>query len=214
MRFTVSLLSLLIFCAPVQAVTLGFDAVSDEGAFEFSYSENGVTGSTSDGVLAHKLGNPGSVHLTDDGTGFASSISFVTTGLFNAVRFDIDGVNNYCADLSCNAPEAFNNVKVVGERDGIIVANSSFYSEEGARTHLFGSDFMNLDRLTISVLLPDDVDNSTCAFLAPCSFFDLDNLVLEQVDISAVPLPAGLPLYGAGVGILALMARRRKKARD
>ncbi|GEM_PF-2478455 len=214
MRFIVSLIGLLLFCVPVQAVTVDFNAVSDEGAFEFLYAEKGVVSFASGGVLAHKIGNPGSVHMTDGGTGYASSISFVASGLFNAVQFDIDGVNNYCTDFSCTSAEAFDNVKVVGERDGIVVASSSFYSEEYARTHIFGGDFVNLDRLTISVLMPGNIINSTCMLQSPCSFFDIDNLVLDYADVTTVPLPAGLPLYGAGIGILALMARRRKKARN
>ncbi len=211
MRFIISLIGFLFICLPAKAVTVDFNAVSDEGGLEFLYSEQGVVGFASGGVLAHKLGNPGSVHLTDGGTGFASSISFVTSGFFNAVQFDIDGHTEYCANFACTSPEAFNNVKVTGERNGAVVANMLFFSGIGSSTQALNSDFQSIDRLTISVLLPDNYASSTCIFYNPCSFFDLDNLVLEHVEITAVPLPAGLPLYGAGVGILALIARRKQK---
>ncbi len=208
MKFISIIIGLVLFCVPAQAVTLDFTNVPGLGGVTPFYVEKGVVAQGIDGDLARHT-TPGKVHLTDGGTSFASSVSFSASGRFNALQFDIDGESNYCLDFSCSSPEPFNNVMVVGERGGLVVASSEFFSGTSERTEILGSDFSDLDRLVISVMLPSDLASSTCIFFSPCSFFDIDNLSIEMV--VATPLPAGLPLYGAGVVILGYLVRRRHK---
>lgn len=210
MKAIVVFLVVLFVSGSVNAAVVNFAGVPDIGATATTYSEGNVTAQSVGGDLAyHSVAEK--VHLTDYGTSFASGISFVMPIRFDALSFDIRGFNNFCIDLSCQAPEAFNNVEVLGMRNGSVVATEIFYSGTTEINHVLGGGFSNLDKLSISVLLPQNLAASTCAFFAPCSFFDIDNLALRPVNVAQAPLPAGLPLYGAGMLLLGYGVRRYKK---
>lgn len=211
MKSIVVFLVVLFVSGSVNAAVVNFASVSGIGAMATTYNEGDVSAQSIGGDLAHQIGLAERVHLTDYGTSFASGISFVMSTRFDALSFDIRGFNNFCLDFSCQAPEAFNNVEVLGMRGGSVVATEIFYSGTTELNHVLGSGFSNLDKLSISVLLPLNLGASTCAFFAPCSFFDIDNLALRPVDIAQTPLPAGLPLYGAGMLLLGYGVRRYKK---
>ena len=74
-----------------------------------------------------------------------------------------------------------------------------------------GGLFSNLSSLAISILDPDYAFYRSqpgvvfAGGCAPCSHFNVDNVTL-----SPVPLPAGLPLFLSGLGLLAVIARRRR----
>ncbi|WP_169544623.1 hypothetical protein [Sneathiella aquimaris] len=206
---------LLLFSSTVQAAVLDFSGVTDIGPSHTSYVEKGVTVQSIGGDLAYH-GTPGRVHITDSGTSFATGLSFTTGARFDAVQFDIFGSSNFfCLGPGCNSPIPFNNVVVTAERSGVEVARREFYSGTSPHTEVLDFFFLDIDRLSISILFPAAVDDTVCAFAAPCTFFDVDNvLLIPNGNISSVPLPAALPLYGAGllmVGFLGNRARRRNE---
>ncbi len=76
----------------------------------------------------------------------------------------------------------------------------------GGATLLDGSELVTLlfaNGNTVSALLPAGSSNSVGTLL-----FDDSNLV---TGVSVVPLPAALPLYGAGIAVLGFMGWRRKR---
>lgn len=214
MRAIILSVAVWLWCASAYAMTVDFSGVSNAGALATSYSENGVSAQTTNGILAYHA-NPSKVHLHAGAGDFASSITFSMSGRFDAIQFDANGLNKHCYNLSCgiNGSEAYNNIQVIGKRGTDIVGMTSFYSEIFETTHIFGSDFTNLDSLTIKMLLPSNYQSSTCGFftLEICSAIDMDNLELRRVDVAQTPLPAGLPLYAAGIAIIGYVVRRRRK---
>ncbi len=78
----------------------------------------------------------------------------------------------------------------------------------------FGNDFLNLSIIGLSVGVGSYNQGQTAYFDGVAFqskeydlFYDF-----EAPQISVVPLPAALPLYGAGVALLGLMGWRRRKA--
>lgn len=209
MKFISTIIGLAFFCVPAHAATLDFSGIKDLGGLDPFYLEKGIIAESSTGSIAYNS-SPGTVHLADGFTPFASSISFSGGERFNAIQFDLKGTNKYCGDSPCTDSLPFNNVRVLGKRDGSIVADFSFYSGEVLRTEVLDNSFQNLDELEISMLLPPAAPGISCLLFGPCSFMDLDNLVLVKAEISSVPLPAGLPLYGVGLFALGYILRRRR----
>jgi len=192
---------------------INFAGVESQGGLASSYNEDNAVVDGIGGIVAYHQSRSGKVHLADYATAFATSISISKPGRFDAIQFDIRGFTNYCsfANGPCQGVEAFDNVLVTGVRDNAVVASDLFFSGIVEATHSLSALFSNLDSLLISILIPGDIQNSNCAFTPTCSSFDLDNLVLDSVDVSAVPLPAGLPLYGAGLALLAFWVRKRHR---
>ena len=91
--------------------------------------------------------------------------------------------------------DPYDNVLVQGYRNGALVAEDQFYAGDNPNTHLFSAQFLDLDLLVIGALLPNfPVVGGDCIDF-PCGHFNIDN-----VELSAVPLPAALPLYSAALG--------------
>jgi len=201
---------LLIFSLPAHAAILEFDGVQDLGGTASSYSEGGVTVSGVGGDVAYK-NNPGKVYLADYGTAFASGLSIENGGRFNAVGFDYLDVNNNCFTPACILLVPYENIELSAYRDNVLVGSESLLYADGPASHTFGADFMDIDRLVISILSPTFPIGAFCLVSSePCSIVELDNLELNPVEIAQTPLPAGLPLYAAGMALIGLWMRRRR----
>jgi hypothetical protein len=87
---------------------------------------------------------------------------------------------------------------------------------EGAQTPLFASESMGhvpFKDKSIATLLLDDVQHPSTqndVHAGPSLLSDADDKPAQAV--SATPLPAALPLFAGGLGILGFLGRRRKKA--
>jgi hypothetical protein len=61
-------------------------------------------------------------------------------------------------------------------------------------------------------------DSSTLSFVDTLGAFDagiyLDDVDVEQVNVSATPLPATLPLFAGGLGLVGFLTKRRKSAKQ
>lgn len=195
------------------AVVVNFAGVPNVGIPTTTYSESGVNAEVNNGALAYYSSNVGTVHLLDFVGAHTSSISFSMTGQFDAIGFDMFGFTRNCS-APCDGSEAFDNVKVSGYRDNLEVASSSFFSGFGSSSYLFEASFTDLDSLTIEMLLPVPYGDSACGMIFHdfCSYINLDNLNLQAVEVTQTPLPAGLPLYGAGLILLGYGIRRRKNS--
>lgn len=210
MRILAILGLLLTFSLPAQAAVLEFGGVQDMGGAASSYSEGNVTVSGVGGDVAYK-NNPGKVYLADYGTAFASGLSVENGGRFDAIGFDYLDVNNNCFTPACIVMVPYENIQLSAYRDNVLVGSESLLYADGLASHTFSSDFMDIDRLVISVLSPTFPVPAYCLVSSePCSIVELDNLELNPVEIAQTPLPAGLPLYAAGIAIMGLWMRRRR----
>lgn len=208
MRVIAKFLATVLFVfltVPASAAVMTFKDLPFLNPFLTEYRENGIT-MTGDGDLGH-FGLSGTAHLDDSGTSFAQFLTFTTGRRFNAVQFDIFPLGtDFCADGgsgACNDP--YDNVSVQGFRGGAVVAEDIFFGGENLNTYVFGADYSNLDQLVIGALLPNAALGGFCID-APCGHFSIDN-----VELSAVPLPAALPLFSAALGLLGFLGWRRRR---
>lgn len=175
------------------------------------YSEDGILAEPRGGYLGAS-GSPQVAHMDTDGTGFANSIDFSMAERFNAISFDYDplGWGNifYLGDGSDPFVVPYLNVELVGERDGSVVATSIFQMNDEDTLYQFGTAFENIEKLTISLLFPsrEVVGDGNYECFDPCSHWNIDNVTL-----SAVPLPVALPLSGAALIGLGLFRKYKKK---
>lgn len=210
MRVLAILGLLLTFSLPVHSAILEFDGVQNSGVINSSYAEDSVTVSGIGGSVAFNQ-NPGKVHLTDYGTAFAHTISIENGGRFNAVSFDYQDTNRNCISYLCAIIIPYNNIELSAFREGSLIGTEFLTGNGVPTTHLFSSDFMDIDKLVISVLSPFFDPTPYCLTTGePCSVVEVDNLVLNPIEISQVPLPAGLPLYAAGMALMGLWMRQRR----
>ena len=189
---------LVLLVAPAGAAVMTFKDIQFVGPSNGDYQEAGITASSN--MWLGYFDTPGTAHLDDSGTSNAQFISFTMGGRFSAVQFDILPLDIFfCAAGGsglCNDP--YDNVSVRGFRDGALVAEDTFFGGESPNTHVFSSDYVNLDELIIGALLPDLALGGFC-LEAPCAHFNIDN-----VKLNPVPLPAALPLFFGGTWILGL----------
>ncbi|MEO8410805.1 MAG: VPLPA-CTERM sorting domain-containing protein [Propionivibrio sp.] len=198
-----------------------------------TYTENGITASAYGFLDLGYSGNVGTLHLDDSGTSIANTVTFSTGGPFTAVSFDLPpyAPSQLYYELYNPADSSFievhgipyANVGVKGFRQGAVVAEDNFYSED-LSTYFFDTlVFADLDSLTISSQVPGvaeidaiaadvlieypgySVSSSGC-FDRPCGHFNIDNLVLDSV--AAVPLPGSLPMIALGLVALGVARRR------
>lgn len=194
MRMTMSAAAVAMLAAGAAgAATVTFDALPDEGAQLTSWSEDGVL-VTADGALA-TYDAAGAAHLDDFGTGFASSLTFSTGGLFAATSFDIlpDGT-------FYDAP--FANVAVTGYVGGSVVASDAFDMFAVNGTYTFSGAFSGIDTLVIGFA---DAPPGLVCDDAPCTHYSIDSVTLAPV-----PLPASGALLAFGVVGLAAACRRKR----
>jgi len=226
------ILFFVAFCSfsSVQAMTMTFDNLHEASPVGAnSYSEAGITVSSL-GDLGYSS-EPGALHLDDSGSSIASSVTFTTGAIFDAVSFDIMGSGESSlyydlfnivdfSELSASNI-AYDNVLVEGYVGGNLVGEDRFYMNDES-TYLFSSDFLGIDALVVRALLPDfsAIENSLMASFPdyivnrldctdlPCAHFNIDNIELRSV--SAVPLPASLPLFTCALLAYAYIGRLRK----
>ena len=179
-----------------------------------SYVENGIFAS-GNGNLGIENGG-GGLHLDDFGTSAPSKVSFTMASNFDAISFLLDPVafdfTVYFDNRTTSRP-TYLNVLVQGFRSGALVSNLMFDMGSASDPYLINLNgaFNNLSSLVIGILNPDFAlyrslpGVASVGPCAPCSHFNIDNVTL-----SPVPLPAGLPLAATGLGLLALVARRRR----
>jgi len=148
-----------------------FTNLPDEGADIHNWIEDGITATATGGVLGY-FDTPGTAHLDDSGSSFASRIAFTTTGTFDPVSLDLMAMDSsyYKDDGNGNLVYTpYDNVLVRGLRNGVMVASGAFFlGPPGTTTHLFDSSFSAIDRLIIGALFPadfgpDDFCDSPCA---------------------------------------------------
>lgn len=213
------------------AVTMTFDDLPHADPDLHNYTENGITASADHAGLGY-WGKAGRLHLDDSGSWIASNVGFSTGGLFDAVSFDVPqyGLTSLVYEFYDTVAEEwiwvfgipYHNVGVKGFRDGELVAETTFYSEDYSTYFLDALKFADIDYLTISALRPSPAeiqavresvlaqhpgatDIAVWCFDSPCGHFDIDNLVLDPA--LAAPAPPTLALLA--LGMIALGATRR-----
>lgn len=181
-------------------------------SYATSYSEDGIHADGGGGRIGPFF-LPGTAHMDDAASGYASVIRFTMDREFNAVSFDIFPTGfNYlvCTDggAVCSAA-SYANIQVSGFSNGSLVAQSVFEMFGGRFT--LDSAFQNIDSFVIGVrnppftgTLPDGSEAFCWDY--PCSHFDIDNVTLAPV-----PLPSGGLLLVSALGGLVLMQRRKPR---
>lgn len=209
----VSLLGSLL-SSPVNALVMTFDGdTPGYGEGPLTYIEDGisaVTESRRDSYFFTPM-------LFDSGNNEPSGLIFglTTGGLFSAVEFEIVR-SFYAADTFARAAcediqllegcyaASFVDMRIEGFRNGETVARFDIDSAENLGLVQLGSSFSLLSSLRISVISPffdgpifsPEGDQIVC-FTAPCTAFEIDNVVLEPV-----PLPAAMILGLSGIAMI------------
>lgn len=191
-----------------QAATMTFSGVPASGSFDptSSYTEAGITATMNGDVGSDAGPFPAeSQHLDDFGSSYPSQVTFTTGGRFDAVSVDFLGwVFSYESLDFATAP--FDNIRLSGFRGGTIVETRDI-PVLGDIVDYDLTGFGNIDAFRISYTdAPFEIDNAMCDL--PCSHGNIDNFRLTE--LAPVPLPAGLPLLMAGLGMLGLMRHRQR----
>ncbi|MGJ8584606.1 MAG: hypothetical protein ACSHXD_10965 [Marinosulfonomonas sp.] len=195
-----------------QAATLTFDTPKAAAQVESGYTYVNNSGYSVAGAL----------QLTDDGGRKSAAIAKVDGGTFDAVSVDMTGVQRA---FNSGSPVKFNNYKWNGYRNGQVVASDAggLDNWNNFTGYSFGSEFAGLTKLELVLTGPDgpySVVNLAFGRPAPgttycdlwCAGIAIDNLVLTDSVISAVPVPGGLVLMGSALGLgLIGFGRRRAK---
>jgi len=183
----------------------------------FQYVENGIVAKVRETIIGVGFAPHGvddTLHLDDSATSWPSSVSFamVGTSLFNAVSFDVLPagyrvyVNDHGAEMHIPPWE---NVLVRGFRGNELVAEDAFAMGTQPFTYLFNSSFASISQLTIGFTPTAQFFSNGYFCDAPCSHFNIDNVTL--VGVAPVPIPASLPLFATGLGVMGLLGWRRKR---
>lgn len=190
-------LALTLLALPSSAATLTFDKVPYQ--FAKPYVEDGFI--VSDGNFDLAADN-GAMHFDISGGPYA---------IWRSIRLDGGGLFSVKAlDVIALAPTILTGGLIGGPMDDIlftgyrgdkVVAQSTGSSQIGDNTIAFGSTFGNISKFMIQGLFASNVDYEG-------GVVDVHFLV-DNVDISPIPLPAtGLLLLGA-IGALAWARSRR-----
>lgn len=191
--------------APVSASTMTFDNLGypdySEPGDGLTWVENGITARSLDGGIIGNYFTPGTAHVDDTGTEFASGMAFTMGKRFTSAVFTSIALGY---DMWFQTRLPFN-VVLTGYFMGERVAQKAFQlSDDDGKVQNFAllAGATAFDKVTLRLIYPNG-----CAG-APCAHFDLD-----QVELAAVPLPAAGAALGAGLLALAGVARRRVRNR-
>ena len=197
------------------ASTMTFSGLSSLGESN-QFVEDGIVATANSFSQIGSFTTPNSAHMNSSGTGFPQLLRFTIPGTsFNATSFDIIPYNevfSFVLPDGTIVPGTYENVRVRGFRDTTLVAEQTFFMGTLPSTYYFGSDFTALTSLVIFALEPQLPRGSFICANSPCSHFNIDNVTLN---VSAVPLPAALPLFAsvlAGGGLIAWRRKRRQLA--
>lgn len=179
------------------ATTLTFDAGS--GAPFSSYTESGYN--VTDG--SHYItADAGSMHFDISGGPYSATrtISAISGAVFSVASLDIGSIWPSLATGGLLGPPMAN-ISFTGFLSGASVAYAWGSSEIGNNTFNFGSAFSKIDSFIIAGFGSGNVDYRQGIDV----HFTIDNIVL-----TAVPLPASALMLGAALGGLGFARRRRK----
>lgn len=160
----------------------------------------------------------------------ATLVAPICAGVANATTYTLANIS--CATEDCSMTGTFDyngsfaNIDIT--MTGAVFPGRVFNTDEGSSaTQLFVGDNNAPipDYFVLNFLQPlngvDDTVVSGCGFstqgsasAADCTQFFLDTFKLTgsaQASVSATPIPAALPLFAGGAGLIGLLARRRKR---
>lgn len=213
---TIAFLFALALGAQAHATTITFNNIAPYagggcGIAPATYSEAGYTVA---GCPSPFLGS-GVVHLDDAGTSFGNSITvtYGTGQAFTAHSVDVWGYGSNLIDFN-GIGYAYDNVLFQGYSGANLVATQNFSTglNGGNFTVTLSALFQNITSFVITQVYPSQ---SLMASLpgqgycpAPCAHVDIDNIV-----VSAVPLPASAAMLAAGLlGLVGFRSARRRPA--
>lgn len=217
-----------LFATGAGAATLTFDNQAIAPIVESGYS-----------YINDSTYNPGGVISLHDDAGGQQSATFAKAkgGYFDALSVDMTGIQRAYKAGSAAAlgtvpfykwaqsqTLSFDNFQWNGYRNGSLVASSSgsslgWYS---FKSYSFSTAYRGLSSLEL-VLKGPGFSHSVIlgAFESPspdmvycdtwCAGVAIDNLLLSDSVMSAVPLPGGLLLLASALGLGTIVSRRRRK---
>lgn len=242
-----SLFATLALSAELSASTLTFAGGVDCFGFDeqaATCAQNGFSYQTS---IAYAI--PGTMYLHDDSGVLASQVKRLDGGRFNAYGAELWGRSLLYEAIVGPSPtgelEYLNDGQLMhlervqiaygveGFRNGSLVASTqhaipSDNPRFGAYSPVsWGNLFADIDRLVISLLLPEDrydyaegvfgwpweLDPDENLFLNTGEYYCQEwcgDLVVDSLHVAEVPLPATLPLFLAGFGFLGLLKAKKR----
>lgn len=213
---TITLIA-MAYVVPANAVVMNFDGLETSPfggkAFVIPYSENGLAISITEGANMYAYGegwqsgrgtSNGSTVVGLLGDGAELTLSAVGNKLFSFVSIDL--AEFFLVD-DWAAVDRAKDVFFLGNFDGggtisLAVTLDTLGDGPGGiddfETVLFSSLWANLSSVKISALPVG-------------AYLSLDNITANINSVSAVPVPAALPLFGTGLALLGFMGWRRKR---
>jgi hypothetical protein len=207
----------------VHAAVLTFDEATIPAGYPIAqFTEQGYTITGNYGHLG-SFGVPSTLHLDDGGTGNAGRVAISGPGPFDVASVVVKPAGTELI-LAFDLPDgstgyesvAYDEVGIKGFRGGAEVASATFSAFDSMLITL-DSTFRNLDLLSIFVIYPNiaAIESQitkphTSLFCAdsPCGHFDLDEVTVNAVGVTPVPLPPTLALLA-----LPLVLLRRLRGR-
>jgi len=216
LRILAFVLCMLPFTASANVMT--FDNLKRQPEYRYSYEEDGIRAfvPTKQSSFEDSYGR---IAISDDAVGGTQYVNFefISGSRFSVRSLDIRAnINSFFCKKNgadCGSGD-WSFFKFTGYRDGeAVVQKHSGPGENVSITPDFFDDFKKLDLFTIVGLSPwgEGIDPGPDALYTcraePCFFGELDN-----VRLSPVPLPAGLPLFAGALGLMMVLKRYRGRS--
>ena len=192
-------------------------AAFQNGSFENgpdpgSYSTKGlndtsIVGWTVFGVSVDYIGTYWTASQGSRSLDLSGSITDAFGNIFGGIKQTFDTIVGQAYtvtfDLAGNPDSSFDKGVQVSVDSGSFSGSQNFTFTQDSH----GPSSMGW--VTFAYSFVADATSTTLAFLSLNNSFT--GPALDNVSVSAVPLPAALPLFGAALGALAMIARRRRK---